>query len=79
MLAAFALPLLLFAPRRSLDGPARAFALTVLLALLVNAAIAGALSNPNPRYQSRIVWLAPFVLAVAVLSGRRAAQPPRAG
>jgi hypothetical protein len=38
--------------------------LTVLLALLGNAFICGALSNPADRYQGRIVWIA---LAVSIL------------
>jgi hypothetical protein len=59
-----------------LDRGAAALALTVLLALLVNAAICGAFSNPNDRYQSRIVWLAPFAVMVAALRMRKA---PRSG
>jgi hypothetical protein len=37
----------------------------ITCALLANAAICGALSNPNDRYQSRMVWLAVFALALA--------------
>jgi len=36
----------------------------VLLALVGNAAICGALSNPHDRYQSRLIWLAPFALVL---------------
>jgi hypothetical protein len=32
------------------------------LAILANAFVCGALSNPHDRYGSRIAWLAPFVL-----------------
>lgn len=42
----------------------------VLLALIGNAAICGALSNPHDRYQSRLVWLAPF--ALMLIAGDRA-------
>jgi hypothetical protein len=52
--------------------PLRALALTVLLALLANAAICGALSNPNERYQSRIVSLALFAAALVLLARRQA-------
>ena len=52
-----------------------AFALTVLLALIANAAICGALSNPNDRYQSRLVWLAPLAVAIAVLARRPSTLP----
>lgn len=39
-------------------------ALVVVLALLGNAFVCGALSNPNNRYQSRLAWLAVFVVAI---------------
>ena len=38
----------------------------VLLALLGNAAVTGALSGPHFRYQSRIVWLAVLVAALVM-------------
>ncbi len=42
-----------------------ALALFVLIALIGNAFINGALSNPHDRYQSRIVWLATLVVGMA--------------
>ena len=42
----------------------------VVLALTANATICGALSNPHDRYQSRLVWLAPF--ALVLIAGDRA-------
>ena len=45
-----------------------AAALFVLAALVLNAAICGALSGPHPRYQSRVVWLLPL-LAGGLLLG----------
>ena len=56
--------------RRRLPQEAAALALTVLLALLANAAISGIFSNPVDRYQSRLVWLALLSLAVAALTRR---------
>ncbi len=47
------------------------FLVAVLLAVPVSAAITGGLSAPHDRYQSRIMWLPPFVAAVAALSARR--------
>jgi len=38
-----------------------------LLALLGNAFICGALSNPHDRYQSRLIWLAPLVVGMTVM------------
>ena len=46
----------------------------VLLALIGNAVVCGALSNPNDRYQSRIGWLAVAALA---FSGMRLITPSR--
>ncbi len=42
----------------------------VLVALLGNAFICGALSNPHARYQSRIIWIVPFALALAAVDWR---------
>jgi len=47
------------------------FLVAVLLALPLGAAITGGLSTPHDRYQSRLMWLPPFVAAVSVLSLRR--------
>ena len=38
----------------------------VLAALIGNAAICGILSGPHDRYQSRLVWLAPFAVMLTV-------------
>ena len=50
----------------------------VLLALLGNAFVCGALSNPNDRYQSRIAWVAVLALALGgarLLGGAGEAAP----
>jgi len=47
-----------------------ALALFVFLALLGNALICGALSNPHDRYQSRLVWLAPLVAGMIIVDCR---------
>jgi len=44
-------------------------------ALVLNAAVTGALSGPFPRYQARLAWLAPLV---AGLMASRARRPPKA-
>jgi hypothetical protein len=46
------------------------FLLAVVIALPVSAAISGGLSAPHDRYQSRIMWLPPFVAVVSLLSLR---------
>jgi hypothetical protein len=54
-------------------------------ALLGNAVICGVLSNPNARYESRMVWLAVFAVALAVadwamsLESARPAEQARDG
>ena len=45
------------------------FAATVALALLANAAFCGVISNPHDRYGSRMVWIAAFVVVLAVWRG----------
>jgi hypothetical protein len=52
------------------------FAAAMMLAILANAAVFGTLATAHHRYGARIVWLAPFVVAVALLRlyERRAAH-----
>ncbi|MFI4987865.1 MAG: hypothetical protein ACHQF3_10525 [Alphaproteobacteria bacterium] len=68
-------PLLWLAVRRR-DRLAATVTGLVLLALLGNAFVCGALSNPNDRYQSRIAWVAVLALAYG---GMRLAQPANNG
>ncbi len=49
---------LLFVAWRRRDRISAGILITVLMALLGNAFVCGALSNPHDRYQNRIVWLA---------------------
>lgn len=49
----------------------------VLLALLGNAMICGALSNPHDRYQSRLIWVATLVCGMAVSCQRQEAEERR--
>ena len=53
-------------------------ALFVFFALLGNAFICGALSNPHDRYQSRLVWLASLVVVMAVMAQRQGPGIPAA-
>jgi len=53
--------LALAARRREFAG-AGELAAVVVLAILANAAVCGALSNPNDRYGARMVWLATLVV-----------------
>jgi hypothetical protein len=48
--------------------------LCVGVGVVANAAIAGGLSKPHPRYQARIVWLLPAAAALLLLPPRP--RPP---
>ncbi len=67
---------MLFHRRLGLTGEARALGLTVFAALAANAVICGVFSHPVDRYQSRLVLLVPFV--VALLAARWFTARPRA-
>jgi hypothetical protein len=69
-LALLLLPVAIVLAWRRRDRTALAFTLPVLVGLVVNAALAGALSDVHDRYQSRIVWLAPFLLVLLALRWR---------
>jgi hypothetical protein len=62
-------------------GPGRrrrvgfSLATATLVALLANAAIAGGLSGPHDRYQSRITWLPPFIAVLGIAAVRPATAP----
>ncbi len=60
---ALLLPSLALAFRRRWGGLAHLGLFTVV-ALLSNAFVCGALSNPHDRYQSRLIWLAVFVVGL---------------
>lgn len=62
----------MFLARRRRDGAALGLLAATAAALLVNAALAGALSDVHDRYQSRLAWLAPFALLIVARSWRRA-------
>lgn len=65
--------------RRRLGLSERSFALCLILlaALAANAVICGVFSHPVDRYQSRLVLLAPFV--VAIVAARRVIHSPQPG
>jgi hypothetical protein len=59
--------IVLFARRKTLPAEIGELAATVALALLANAFVCGALSNPHDRYGARMVWLAVLVAIVALV------------
>lgn len=70
ILATLATGLLVIPRLAGRDGRTSAMAAFLLLAILGNAFICGALSNPNHRYQSRVVWVAVFAVAVGAMRMR---------
>jgi hypothetical protein len=73
----FLLLIIALFPRAGASPELRALAATVLLALCINAGICGALSNPNDRYQARIVplvALAALLILLRIRHQRRAAS-----
>jgi hypothetical protein len=59
------IPMFILAIRRR-DALAQSLLATVAVTLVANAAMTGALSDVHDRYQSRIVWLAPFAVLLLV-------------
>lgn len=66
-LALLLLPFILWRAYRQKDSVLASLAAVVIVALVVNAGLAGALSDVHDRYQSRLVWLAPLVLVLALV------------
>lgn len=56
-------------------GPLRDIAAASLFALVVNAAVCGALSGPFARYEARLAWVMP-ALALAAVARRATAAAP---
>jgi hypothetical protein len=68
LIAMALLPVILgLAWRKTIPAPLDELAATVALALLGNAFVCGALSNPHDRYGARMVCLAMFVAILALL------------
>ena len=57
----------LTAARKAVPRDIGEFAAAVSLAILANAFVCGAMSNPHGRYGARIVWLATFAALTALL------------
>jgi hypothetical protein len=78
LVSLIALLLVIVIAARRRDERMLGLSVVVLTALVSNAALAGALSDVHDRYQSRIVWLATFVVLLALLRwrGRQAKRIP---
>jgi hypothetical protein len=70
------LPWLAWLAWRRRDAPALSLLVALLVGLMVNAALGGALSDVHDRYQSRLIWLAPMIAAMLAMRWR--ASGPKA-
>ena len=53
--------------RPLIAGDLMPLAITVALAILGNTVVCGVFANPHDRYGARIVWLATFVVLIALV------------
>lgn len=79
-LSALALVALLILPHSRLPRRVRLFGVLVLLGILANAFVTGAISQPANRYGARVIFLIPSVLVLLAMvrpaGGRRSAGTP---
>jgi hypothetical protein len=64
LLSMLALPFVILFGRRADFADLGLLAATVMVSILVNAAVCGVLSNPHNRYGARLVWIATFAVAL---------------
>jgi hypothetical protein len=53
----------------------KTFCLVILLGIVLNAFVCGALSGPHSRYQARVAWLIPLLALLLLYDQHRAAPP----
>jgi hypothetical protein len=64
---------------RSTPSDVRSMVALILVGVLVNAAVCGALSGPYPRYEDRVIWLLPFAALLTLGAPRNDEWRPNAG
>jgi len=74
---ALALVLAMYAVFSRRFDPTAALASTVVVALLANAFVCGALSGPHDRYGARMSWIATLLVVVALAHAFRSLSEPR--
>ena len=63
----FAVVLTLLLLPGSVSPSMRAFAVAIVLGLLANAFVCGAISQPATRYGARVIWLLPMLAALMLM------------
>jgi hypothetical protein len=77
LIAIALLPVLVWlARRRKLPAPIGELAAFLIVALLGNAFVCGALANPHDRYGARMVWLAALAVILAALAKKDRTETP---
>jgi hypothetical protein len=51
----------------------------ILLGVVINAVVCGAVSGPHDRYEARVAWLVPFVAIALLLQIARSARSSGSG
>jgi hypothetical protein len=69
----------LLASGRRPPGAVRALVLMLLIGVLANAFVCGALSQAATRYGGRVIWLLPFAAAFLVMAALARPRPGQAG
>lgn len=64
---------------RTAHRPLQALIAMVLVGVVLNALVLASLARVHPRYQSRVIWLVPFVAVIAGIELRRARRLARHG
>ena len=72
--AAAGLFVMVLARRLPSQGPLAILLLLCVIGLVLNALICGVLASPYGRFQARVAWLLPFLLALTVLTARSRAS-----
>ena len=65
------MPLLFWQAVKRRDRPVQSLLAALSVALIANAAMTGAMSDVHDRYQSRLIWLVPFAVALIVMRWRQ--------
>jgi len=71
IVAMLLVPLLFWQAVKRRDRLVQSLLAALTVALIANAAVAGAMSDVHDRYQSRLVWLVPLTVALIVLRWRQ--------
>ena len=76
-LMCFAITCIYYESESVVFSDAKVFAAVIVVGVLANALICGALASPEPRFQARVVWLIPLAFATLLHASRSIAARRR--